>query len=55
MKHFAFVLYVGLDAQRNLCDKQNVLFCGTHRTFGINQKCFREGIDIFGESSLFYN
>ena len=29
MKHFAYVLYVGFDAQRNLCDKQNVLFYGT--------------------------
>ena len=26
MKHFARVLYVGFDAQRNLCDKQNILF-----------------------------
>ena len=31
MKHFAYVLYVGFDAQRNLCDKQNVLFYGTPR------------------------
>ena len=29
MKHFEYVLYVGFDAQRNLCDKQNVLFYGT--------------------------
>ena len=29
MKHFAYVLYVGFDAQRNLCDKQNILFHGT--------------------------
>ena len=29
MKHFAFVLYVGFDAQKNLCDKQIVLFYGT--------------------------
>ena len=29
MKHFAYVLYVGFDAQRNLYDKQNVLFYGT--------------------------
>ena len=29
MKHFAYVLYVGFDAQRNFCDKQNVLFYGT--------------------------
>ena len=26
---FAYVLYVGFDAQRNLCEKQNVLFYGT--------------------------
>ena len=31
MKHFAYVLYVGVHAQRNLCDKQNVLFYGTPR------------------------
>ena len=26
-------LYVGFDVQRNLCDKQNVLFYGTPRSF----------------------
>ena len=26
MKHFVYVLYVGFDAQRNLCDKQIFLF-----------------------------
>ena len=31
MKHFAYVLYVEFDAQRNLCDNQNVLFYGTPR------------------------
>ena len=31
MKHFAYVIYVGFDAQINLCDKQNVLFNGTRR------------------------
>ena len=31
MKHFAYVLYVGFHAKRNLCDKQNVLFYGTPR------------------------
>ena len=31
MKHFAHVLYVGFDAHRNLCDKQNVLFYGIPR------------------------
>ena len=31
MKHFEYVLYVGFHAQRNLCDKQNVLFYGTPR------------------------
>ena len=29
MKHFAYVLYVGFHAKRNLCDKQNVSFYGT--------------------------
>ena len=29
MQHFAYVLYVGFDAKRNLCNKQNVLFYGT--------------------------
>ena len=33
MKHFAYVLFVGFDAQRNFCDKQNVLFYGTPRTY----------------------
>ena len=28
MKHFAYVLYVGFHANRNLCDKQNVLVYG---------------------------
>ena len=28
MEHFAYVLYVGFYAQRNLYDKQNVLFLG---------------------------
>ena len=28
MKQFAYVLYVGFHAKRNLCDKQTVLFCG---------------------------
>ena len=32
MKHFSYVLYVGFHAQRNLCDKQNVLFYGHSRT-----------------------
>ena len=27
-EHFAYVLYVGFYAHRNLCDKQNVLFYG---------------------------
>ena len=31
MKHFAYVLFVGFDAQRNFCDKQNVLFYVTPR------------------------
>ena len=31
MKHFAYVLYVRFDAQRNLYDKQNVLFYGAPR------------------------
>ena len=31
MEHFAYVLYVGFHAQRNLCDKQDVLFYGTPR------------------------
>ena len=35
MEHFAYVLYVGFGAQRNLCDKQNVLFYGTPRRFFI--------------------
>ena len=30
---FSYVLYVGFYAQRNLCDKQNVLFYGTPRIF----------------------
>ena len=29
MKHFAYVLYVGFHARRNLCDKQNVSSYGT--------------------------
>ena len=29
MKHFSYVLYVGFHAQRNLFDKQNILFYGT--------------------------
>ena len=29
MKHFACVLYVAFDAQKNLCDKQNVSLYGT--------------------------
>ena len=28
MEHFVYVLYVGFYAQRNLCDKQNVLLYG---------------------------
>ena len=38
MKHFEYVLYVGFDAQRNLCDKQNVLFYGTHLQMLIDRK-----------------
>ena len=37
MKHFPYVLYVGLHAQRSLCDKQNVLFYGTPRTTTKNE------------------
>ena len=33
MEHFSYVLYVGFDAQRNLCDKQNVLLYDTLRTW----------------------
>ena len=33
MKHFAYVLYVGFHAKRNLCDKQHVLFYGTFGKF----------------------
>ena len=29
IKPFAYVLFVGFHAQRNLCDKQNVLFYST--------------------------
>ena len=33
MKHFAYVLYVEFHSQRNLCDKQSVLFYGHPRIF----------------------
>ena len=32
MEHFANVLYLGFHAERNLCDKQNVLFYGRPRS-----------------------
>ena len=31
-KYISYVLYVGFDAERNLCNKQNVLFYGHPRT-----------------------
>ena len=50
MKPFAYVLYVGFHAQRNLCDKQNALFYGTPPPY---LHFLRE--KIFLTSKMFYS
>ena len=56
MKDFAYVLYVGFHAKRNLCDRQNVLFYGTpppyfgHSQFWAGQKFLKIFISEISKS-----
>ena len=46
MKHFEYVLYVGFDVRRNLCDKQNVLFYGTPVKCSISRSTVKIAVNV---------